>query len=927
MSRADPRIFNRVFKFALTLCIVFLLSGCMPRITVKETANYKLYENITLLAGRDFGSWTKTEIHIPKGAIVTVMASGEVWDSRWRWQPYQYLRFKVGEEGRETHIFSGIDPKNPFNLNAISSGNEDFLYFGIGTWWKIKNPWNKMGKINIKVIVWEKGRQEQIEEDILKLIQTYPGDQQFRGLVAFMAICLIPIREYEKLQNLHKMMKEHPEIDWDRAYPHVLMMVSDFERSVGRNDRAKNYLEEALKGFRRYGNRYNESSALFRLGMVASNLRKFEEANQFLDQSLTLAKKLEYSEQYIGTSLWAIGDNLLKMNKPAEAVEKLEEALEYLHKIDIWFTQRWCYLDLGHSYMRLNKNAEAKKSYESAIRTATKVGDPWPQWGAHIWLGRIAEKEGNNQNAFEHYAKAITIIETTRGKFTDPELKALFMRDKFRVYEWMIQLLYKMQRTPEAFYYLERARARVMLDMLAEKAFASKNKEENELLVKERTLRKRIEEISMEQEKIGGGFTEPEEEISEPLEFEKPISELGRLQAQHRVVLEGIEKLNPELASLVTINPLKAPEIQTLLDRDTVLIEYFVGVENRFIFLVTRDKVLMVPLDVDLGRLFQKIREFRARAVEDITLDRLLSKAYERSLSELYEVLIQPIGREIYGKRNLVIVPHGMLHYLPFQALLSKEGRYLIESFTISYLPSASVLKYARVKNKGNRVDIFAVGNPVTGLSPLPAAEEEVSEVSSIFEKKLVLIGQEATKTAVKSQGPYYDLMLLSTHGEMIESNPLGSNLRFTPSERDDGKLTVSEIFDMEIKANLVTLSACETALVRGEGGNFPQGDDLVGLSRAFIHAGAPSVVASLWQVSDDSTVKLMKTFYQNMRSMPKAEALRIAQIDLMRSTIRFAVTRAGGGIIPSAQSSAEEVIECSHPFFWAPFILVGDWR
>jgi CHAT domain-containing protein len=921
--------FSWSFKLIIGSFILFLLFGCMPRMIVKETANYKLYENITLLAGNDFGTWTKTDVRIPKGAIVAVMAKGEVWDispGQWRWQPYQCLRFKVGEDGREIHIFSGIDPKNPFNLNVISNENKDFLYFGMGTWWKIKSPRTKMGKINIKVIVWEKGRQEQIEKDILKLIQTYPVDHQFRDQVAFMAICLIQIREYEKLQNLHKMMKEHPEIDWDRVYPHVLMMVSDFERSLGRNDRARSYLEEALKSIRRYGNRYNESSALYRLGMIASNLRKFEEANQFLDQSLTLSKELKYPE-YIGTSLWAIGDNLLKMNKPAEAVEKLEEALEYLHKMDRWFIQRWCYLDLGHSYMRLNKNAESKKSFESAVKIATKVGDPWPQWNGHIWLGRMAEKEGDNQNAFEHYAKAITIIETTRGKFTDPELKALFMRDKLRIYEWMIQLLYKMQRTPEAFYYLERARARVMLDMLAEKAFASKNKEENELLVKERTLRKRIEEISMEQEKIGGGFTEPEEEISEGLELGRPISELGRLQAQHRVVLEGIEKLNPELASLVTINPLKVPEIQMLLDRDTALIEYFVGVENRFIFLVTQDKVLMIPLDVDSRRLFQKVREFRARAVEEITLDRLLSKVYERSLSELYEILIQPIEKEISGKKNIVIVPHGMLHYLPFQALLSKEGRYLIESFTISYLPSASVLKYARVKNKGNRVDIFAVGNPVTGLSPLPAAEEEVSEVSSIFEKKLVLIGQKATKTAVKSQGPYYDLMLLSTHGEMIESNPLGSNLRFTPSERDDGKLTVSEIFDMEIKANLVTLSACETALVRGEGGDFPQGDDLVGLSRAFIHAGAPSVVASLWQVSDDSTVKLMKTFYQNMRNMPKAEALRRAQIDLMKSMIRLSVLRTSEGIVQSAQNPSDEIIECSHPFFWAPFILLGDWR
>jgi CHAT domain-containing protein len=377
----------------------------------------------------------------------------------------------------------------------------------------------------------------------------------------------------------------------------------------------------------------------------------------------------------------------------------------------------------------------------------------------------------------------------------------------------------------------------------------------------------------------------------------------------------------------VTINPLKASEIQALLDGDTVLLEYFMGQDNRFIFVVTPKKVLAVLLKVDSSRLFEKIKEFRARAVEGITLDRLFSKAYEKPLLDLYEVLIQPIEEEIFNKKNLVIVPHGMLHYLPFQALLSKEGKYLLESFNISYLPSASVLKYARAKNKGNRVDLFAVGNSATGLSPLPAAEVEVKEVSAIFEKKLVLTGQQATKISVKSQAPQYDMILLSTHGEMIESNPLKSNLRFTPSENDDGKLTVNEIFDMEIKANLVTLSACETGLVRGEGGDFPQGDDLVGLSRAFIHAGAPSVVASLWKVSDDSTVELMRAFYRNLKSMSKSEALRKAQLDLMKSSIRFHVERGSGGITQSINYQPDMSIECSHPYFWAPFILLGDWR
>jgi CHAT domain-containing protein len=288
-----------------------------------------------------------------------------------------------------------------------------------------------------------------------------------------------------------------------------------------------------------------------------------------------------------------------------------------------------------------------------------------------------------------------------------------------------------------------------------------------------------------------------------------------------------------------------------------------------------------------------------------LSIRTLTSKDYEKPLTELREILIKPVEQDLSGKKHLVVIPHGMLHYLPFQALRSPEGKYLIESYTMSYLPSASVLKYAREKNRGNRSDLLAVANPKTDLSPLPAAELEAREVSALFGRKEVLLGPGATESKFKSEGPRYDMLLFSTHGEMIESAPLESNLRFTPSSQDDGKLTVSEIFDMEVKANLVTLSACETGLARGTKGGFPQGDDLVGLSRAFIHAGAPSVVASLWKVSDEATVSMMRSFYRNLQTMPKAEALQQAQLDLAKSNAMTA----------------------SHPYFWAPFILVGDWN
>jgi CHAT domain-containing protein len=282
---------------------------------------------------------------------------------------------------------------------------------------------------------------------------------------------------------------------------------------------------------------------------------------------------------------------------------------------------------------------------------------------------------------------------------------------------------------------------------------------------------------------------------------------------------------------------------------------------------------------------------------------------------------------ENLGKKNLVIVPHGVLHYLPFHALISGDGKYLIESFTVSYLPSASILKYARKKNRGNSANLFAAANPDTDLPPLPGAELEAREISTFYPKRLVLKGKEATEASVKVQSPNYDLVLFSTHGEMIESDPMRSNLRFTSSESEDGRLTVSEIFDMQIKANLVTLSACETALAKGPAGDYPKGDDLVGLSRAFIHAGAPSVLASLWIVSDNSTVALMRSFFQHLKTVPKAEALRLAQLDLMKSRVSFNLPRGTGGITRSTDYHPGAKIDCSHPFFWAPFIMVGDWK
>jgi CHAT domain-containing protein len=471
----------------------------------------------------------------------------------------------------------------------------------------------------------------------------------------------------------------------------------------------------------------------------------------------------------------------------------------------------------------------------------------------------------------------------------------------------MIRFLHQLKRDEEAFNYLERAKARTMLDMLSDKTFASRNAEMEDLLARERSVREQLQELmrASGQASLQEGEEEEDREEERAESDDRGAPDIAVLQAEQKKLLEQIEQLSPDLASLLKVNPLKAKEVQRLLDEGTVLLAYYMGSEWTGVFVMTKGKTLGLKLDISRRQLAEKVKEFRKVTEEGLTVKVFMSRDYEKPLTDLYEILIKPVEKELAGKKHLVVVPHGMLHYLPFQALRNQEGKYLIESYTVSYLPSASVLKYAREKNRGNHADLFAVANPVTDLSPLPAAEVEAREVSALFDRKQVLLGLGATKTKFKSEGPRYDMLLFSTHGEMIESDPLKSNLRFTPTQQDDGKLTVSEIFDMEVKANLVTLSACETGLARGTKGDFPQGDDLVGLSRAFIYAGAPSVVASLWKVSDDSTVEMMRSFYRNLKTMPKAEALRQAQLGLAKS---------------SAMTS-------SHPYFWAPFILVGDWK
>lgn len=888
-------------QLVILLLLLLLAAGCATAYTSKSQRHYQVYSNVSM---NQLGYWKGTRIHVPKGALLAVIADGAIWDtSSNRWGPTGFLRIKVGEHGPLRSLFRYYDSAH---VRVFKSMDDGELHYEIKPK-SFQSAANLRAKITATVIIWQKENLKEVYSDIGDLISAHHGNKEYEALLFSLAMCYIHIGEYSKSEVVLGSLRDSSGRQ-GRDAAMAFLYSSENEKWLGRYGRMKTYAEEALEIGRREGYKGIEGQALILMSEALAYSGEFERAVELSIQSLQLSKGMRFHSSNIAARAHMnLGILYLRFNRASDSLSHCQKAIEFLDSPGAWVLLAQSYDLLGHAQQRLDMREAAKKSYESAIKVGDSIGRAETLWSAHSGLGQIAASEGNEEKAFEHYAEAIKVIEAMRAGIDEPNMRSEFIADKLQVYEWMIKLLLNMKRDKEAFNYLERARSRLTLDMLQQKIFTSRDKQVNELLTKARSLREQLHEMGSARGEVSFRENEEADYENEGLEAlsKDRNQEVKRLQMELESVIGRINEINPDLASLLTVNPLTVGEIQALLGNETTLLSYFIGSEINIVFVVSEEKVKVHRFNVPRDKIIEVVQDVRAQTAEGVPLKMLTSKEYEKPLSDSYDILIRPAEGDITAKRHLVIVPYGILHYLPFHASRNPSGKYLMESNTVSYLPSATVLKYARLKNRGNRVDLMAVANPVTDLTPLPGAEVEAREVSALFEKRLVLTGSKATETLLKAEGPMHDLLLLSTHGEMIESDPLKSNLRFTASPQDDGKLTVNEIFDMEVKANLVTLSACETGLVRGPTGGLPRGDDLVGLSRAFIHAGAPTVVASLWRVSDDSTAALMRSFYRNLATMSKADALRQSQLELLKSSTET----------------------YSHPFFWAPFILVGDWN
>ena len=500
------------------------------------------------------------------------------------------------------------------------------------------------------------------------------------------------------------------------------------------------------------------------------------------------------------------------------------------------------------------------------------------------WLsGRITEEDADRQirqalDAFENQVKEAYRLDRSMVAYVEqagPE-----------IYSWAIDFSVETGRVEQAFAYAERGRSWTFRRRLGGRAFASDPDYEQ-------TLRDAAEKLA-ETERLAALGATSSTDVDEARRHLESLPLLQRLR-------------QPEHFALGVVQPAEAASVRENLGPGQTLVSYyFLDDETLLVWVI--DGAGSVLRRLALPEDFPQLLACHVDAIEMVTtrgggpVGRLPCREPRARRSELYEMLIEPIRSAIHGE-EVILVPHGPLHHVPFAALQDAEGRYLGESYRIALLPSASVLQILREaaaqEPGGGSKSVLVLGAPELDAewSVLGGARRESQTVAALLGTK-ARVGRNATESALRRHAPEAGLIHVAAHAVYDRQTPRQSRLLLAGDEKEDGSLTlleVEEVLDLR-GTRLVALSACETGL-----GELSPGDEIVGLSRGFLVAGAQAVVSTLWRVEDEASAGLMVAFYSHfMQGMPAAESMQQAQ-ELLRND-------------PATEA----------PYYWAGYTLTG---
>ena len=725
--------------------------------------------------------------------------------------------------------------------------------------------------------------------------------------------------------------------------------------SRGEINLAATYHQRALEIYERLAPESPRVAAsLLNLGTVAEQRGEPGLATTLYLQALEIYEKLSPGSLNVA-------DSLLNLGTVAEQSGDSELAAQYHQRaLDIYEELAPEGLLAALASNNLGQVALARGDMESAAThlhraleiTQTLAPGSWFEAEALKALGELhAGREP--LLAVRFFDRSIEALESQIGKLGGShETRGRFRARRNSVYHDAITLRLKLGNAAQAFHLVERSRAQSFLALLAGRDLTLAPKLHVELDRQRRRIGAEYDRILKRLESLS-----PRRDAAE---ISKIQEELTLLRARQEALRARIQEASPRLAAVRYPRALTWEEARDVLDPGTAMLSYSVGREQTHLFLV-RPGTDLHTATVPRGEeeLRSRVRGFRESIANSLSQSALVKVAHRRLQehgSRLYEVLIGPVENELADSERILFVPDGPLHLLPFSALGRLTGErfhYLVEWKPIHSVLSATV--YAELKGRHAQhheersLRLAAFGDPVYPTTTitqeagagtadllmrsavergyfgswarLPSTRREIEGIAALFPAGTaeVFLGEAATEEQVKALGERQPHMVhFASHSFLDSRSPLDSGLVLTipeglPENRDNGLLQVWEILEsVRFEADLVVLSACETG-----SGELRGGEGLIGLTRAFQVAGARSVVATLWSVADGVSAELMIRFYRHLRSgLPKDEALRAAQLELIRGPIRF--EGAGGEVVER---------DASAPYFWAAFELLGDRR
>ena len=732
----------------------------------------------------------------------------------------------------------------------------------------------------------------------------------------------------------------------------TLNNIGGLHNSLGDGPRALEYFTQALSLYKEIGDTYGEGLTLFSIGNVYVGFRDWPKALEYFNQALPITRRQDDRRWTEAMVLSSIGYTNHYLGNKQEALQYLNEALPIHRSVinRVWEAQTLTCL--GTTYASLDQTEKALDYFNQALTIHRAIANHRGEADALLKIARVERNRGNLSEARQLIERALEINDSLRARIVSQESRSSFVASRRDYYEFYVDLLMRLdQKSPgkghdaQALQESERARARSLLELLTESRIDIRQGVDPQLLERERGVQKQINDEEMRRVRVQRGKHTPED-------LEAIDKRVKQLLLDYYTVQSEIRLRSPRYAALTNPDSLTLRDIQQqVLDDKTMLLEYALGEEKSFLWVVTQSELKSFELPK------RSIVETAARRVYDLLIASNKTQARrpaELALTELGRIVLGPAAG-LLNKERVVIVSDGALEYVPFAALPvvpSQAYEPLIARHEVVSLPSASVLSVLRreMSNRQRAPEALAVladavfqsddsrltqrsgkahasGTAGTDNQPttqgtllrsaedvgvgdfqrLPFSRREAEAIVAKAAQPRTLKALDFTasrETVFNSKLEQYRIIHFATHGLLNSQHPTLSGIVLSLYDEQgraiDGFVRLHEIYNLKLNAELVVLSACRTAL-----GREIKGEGLVGLTRGFMYAGTPSVVASLWDVRDQATSELMSRFYEGMFKDGKrpAAALRAAQVSLWKEK------------------------RWTAPYYWAGFVLQGEWK